>query len=173
MRAILLFLLLLYSINMNAQWTKIAIKGIGTIEIPPTMEVKGGEWKEITDKLYKIKEYQIPNVVLQPTGMNDLNKSALNKFARIIITRLEFEEPSNLGLMFKKESIKNSELSDLNEIFQQNISNQIKNINILEWYPLEIVKINNMSALRMDTKELQQLIKVLLLHILTNYLITQ
>jgi len=130
-------------------WTTVIIKGIGTIEIPPTMEVQSGKYKEFVDTQRKLKGYKTPQLVIQPKGINDLEQEPLAKYARVLISKEVHAESMELGLYFDFADFTPDDVSELNTVFQEQILSQLpQEIKILEWYPLELKRVNRMSAMR-------------------------
>jgi len=76
-----LFLTLAFA---QERWTTVSIKGIGTIDIPPTMEIQSGKYKEYVDSVKNVKGYESVDLVIQPKGVNYLEGESLAKY--VILT---------------------------------------------------------------------------------------
>ena len=53
-------------------WERIYIKNIGYFDLPPTMEVQKGKYKEFIDELKQIKGYDATQLTAQQKGLNEL-----------------------------------------------------------------------------------------------------
>lgn len=138
--------------NQNG-WTTIAIKGIGTIDIPPTMEIQAGKYKEFADAYRKIKGYETSDLVIQPKGASNLERDAIRKYARVLISKRVDSESIGIGLHFSFADFTRKDVSELNEVFTAQIKSQLPpSTTVTEWYPLELVKVNRMSSMRLGFK---------------------
>jgi hypothetical protein len=72
----------------DATWLMVSIPEICTYQIPPTVEIQKGTYKQINDQNRKmIFEINVSSdrVVAQPKGINDFDLTALKKYCRIIV----------------------------------------------------------------------------------------
>jgi hypothetical protein len=134
-------------------WERIYIKDIGSFDLPPTMEIQNEQYR--TDlKYYDLKDYKIPQLTAQPRGTNEFEKEGWEKYARIIIetnigTPGEFDK-----LNFNLNDYTKADIVELNNMFKQQCQRALRTINIklVEWYPMELKKINGMSCMHIGYK---------------------
>ena len=62
-------------------WERIYIKNIGYFDLPPTMEVQKGKYKEFIDELKQIKGYDATQLTAQQKGLNELGKEGFEKLS--------------------------------------------------------------------------------------------
>ncbi|MFT6443346.1 MAG: hypothetical protein ACJASM_002906 [Salibacteraceae bacterium] len=140
-------------------WKRIEIADIGSIDLAPELEIQGGGFKEFNAKLrdkmgqYLTVDFIQPKLTLQPKGINEFNQQSLKKYIRIMVETV----PGNEGEFDKineQIEISDNELSELNSEFKSQIiqSFQGTTLKLIEWYPTEIVELNNMTAIRMSYK---------------------
>lgn len=140
-------------------WKRIEMADIGSIDLAPELEIQGGEYKEFNAKLrdkmgqYLKVDFSQPKLTLQPKGVNEFNEQSLKKYIRIMVETI----PGNKGDFDKiTEQIKvsDNELSELNADLKSQIIQSFQGtaLKLIEWYPTEIVKLNNMSAIKISYK---------------------
>jgi len=55
--------------TLPSGWERIFIKNVGSFDLPPTMEVQNGKYKEFIDELKKIKGYDATQITAQQKGL--------------------------------------------------------------------------------------------------------
>ena len=163
----IIFLITLYFINgiifsqipqknqeLIKDWTRIYIKNLGNFDLPPSMEVQKGKYKEFIDEQRKIKGFDATQLTAQQKGLNKFQKKSFEKYARVIIetafgTKGDFEK-----LNFNITSYTQADISELNLIYKQQIQQSFigTGLKLIEWYPIKIKKINSMSCIHMSYK---------------------
>jgi hypothetical protein len=140
-------------------WERIYIKDVGYFDLPPTMEIQKGKYKEFVDTQRDIKGYETPLLTAQQKGVNDFNKEGFVKYARLqIATNIgEIGDflPSNIDIsIFTKQ-----ELAELEKEIDNNCKESIINSSefdldnkIIEWYPVKIENINGMICMHISYK---------------------
>jgi hypothetical protein len=137
-------------------WKRIYIDGIGTIDIPPTMEIQSGIYKEIIDPLKPeiMKSMGILsnpnyNIIIQQKGLNDLERSGFQRYARVMIN-------TDMGdfdtLYFNISEYTSADIIELNNIFQSSTRSSIAGtgLKLVNWFPLKLETINNMSCIHIS-----------------------
>ncbi|WP_059369806.1 DnaJ domain-containing protein [Treponema endosymbiont of Eucomonympha sp.] len=140
-------------------WKRIYIENIGTIDIPPTMEVQAGLYKEIVDPLKPeimksmgIASAKNYDIVIQQTGLNDLDKTGFQRYARVMIDTDISDEDDFDTLTFNIDDYSVFDINEVNEMFHSAI---IKNmtgstLKLIEWFPLKLETINGMSCIHIS-----------------------
>ena len=138
--------------NLKQGWTRQFIKDVGFIDVPASMELMSGTYKEFNNQILKQLEIEAPQVIFQQKGLNAYSSETFKHYVRVILeTQVgklgEFEK-----LDFNTSKITNSELNELNKFFKEKTTSELNSIhqNIVQWYPIKIEKINGMSCLHIS-----------------------
>lgn len=145
--------------NPEDGWKRIEIKEVGTIDLPPTMEIQAGKYKEFNQKAREVIkdkwkiEFDEAKLTIQPKGINEFDQTALKKYARVMVEII----PGNSGEFSKltqKLNFTQKELDELSQEFKSQIIQGFSGttLNLIEWYPTESVEINNMPAIKISYK---------------------
>jgi len=140
-------------------WKRIYIEGIGTIDIPPTMEVQSGIYKEIIDPLKPelMRSMGIvsnPNydIIIQQKGLNDLESSGFQRYARVMINTDIGKMGDFDTLYFNINDYSASDIRELNNLFQSSTTSGFSGtgLKLVNWVPLKLEKINGMSCIHIS-----------------------
>lgn len=138
--------------NLKIGWNRQYIKDVGFIDVPASMELMSGTYKEFNNQILKQLEIEAPQVIFQQKGLNDYSSETFKHYVRVILeTQVgklgEFEK-----LNFNPTKITNSELNELNQFFKEKTTSDLNSIhqNIISWYPIKIEKINGMCCLHVS-----------------------
>ncbi len=133
-------------------WTTIKIEGFGGIDLPPNMEVQGGAYREMSDKMKEINGISASKVIFQQKNLNSGSQSSLNTYARVFIrtefgTAGEFQKLSNF-------SLNPSDLKEMNDEYKTEIYNSAAsgNASVLEWYPATLSSLNGYKSVTLGYK---------------------
>ena len=141
------------SANTYTQWTNIKISGVGTMEIPPTMEVQEVLNKSVYEQYSKTRTKRtLPNIIIQPKGRNNHADSSFNRYANIQITVVILDDSTEIGLNFDYSKISQEDKKLIYDGYKKEVSNYPSNVKIFELYPLTFVKINNVNCYRVGLK---------------------
>jgi hypothetical protein len=133
-------------------WERIYIKNVGSFDLPPTMEVQQGKYREFTDEFKKIVGFDASEIIAQQKGLNVLGKDGLAKYARVMVKTIfgypgEFEK-----LNFNVSELTQIEINEIDEFLAQQIQKNLRGIGgkLTEWYPLKIETVNGMSCIHIS-----------------------
>lgn len=140
-------------------WKRIEISDIGSIDLAPDLEIQGGDYKEFNAKLrdkmgqYLKVDFSQPKLTLQPKGVNEFNQQSLKKYIRIMVETIPGNE-GDFDKITQQIKVSDNELSELNADFKSQIIQSFQGtaLKLIEWYPTEIVELNNMSAIKISYK---------------------
>lgn len=140
-------------------WKRIEMADIGSIDLAPELEIQGGDYKEFNAKLrdkmgqYLKVDFSQPKLTLQPKGINEFNQQSLKKYIRIMVETIPGNE-GDFDRINEQIKISDNELSELNADFKSQIIQSFQGtaLKLIEWYPTEIVELNNMSAIKIAYK---------------------
>ncbi len=158
-----IFVLLLFSIKLIQSsfgqatsppplltgWKRIYIKNVGSFDLPPTMEIQNGKYKEFVDKQKKIEGFDASQLTAQQKGLNEFNKKGFEKYARVIL-ETTFGSPGDYKKNnFNSTEFTQSEIAELNSFLKQRIKQDFvgSGLKLIEWYPLRVEKINGLSCI--------------------------
>jgi curved DNA-binding protein CbpA len=140
-------------------WKRIYIEGVGTIDIPSTMEVQSGIYKEIIDplkpELMKSMGFSYNpnyNIIIQQKGLNDLESNGFQRYARVMINTDIGKMGDFDTLYFNINGYSNADIRELDNLFQSSISSGFTGtgLKIVNWFPLKLEKINGMSCIHIS-----------------------
>ena len=137
-------------------WQTVSIPGLCTFQIPPTLEILKGTYKRINEQLQKMIfeiDESPDRVVVQPTGINDLDPVALKKYCRIIVETkrgtkgdyAKLDEP----LLVSEAELEELDKEFNNQFEQLGATLDAKGVKmtILSWQPAKITRVNGVDAL--------------------------
>jgi hypothetical protein len=164
MGKIFLLIVLLTGNTLLAQnarsWLTIQIQDVGSFEIPPTMEVRGGVYEKVTDAIKEYLKINYPtDVIIHPKGLNEYSNK-LGVYGRIILQTQIFEvDDDPLELDFNIADISREDLLNIDnslreisenetELFNEKTKNEaVKgDVKIIEWSRVKLEKVNGMSC---------------------------
>jgi len=145
--------------ELQDEWQRVNINGIVSIDLPPEMEIQGEEFKAITKELRSIHgnkyniEFSESELIFQPLGVNAGDVESLGKYARVMYEASE-GNPGDYQKLTERIVLSNMELIELNKELKMQFTENFKRtpIQITEWYPIQIIEINGMSALLISYK---------------------
>jgi curved DNA-binding protein CbpA len=140
-------------------WKRIYLEGIGTIDIPQTMEVQSGIYKEINDsikpELMKFMGF-VSNpkydLIVQQKGLNDLESSAYQRYARVMLDTDIGKTGDFDTLYFDINEYSAADIRELNNVFHSSMNSSFSGtgLKLVSWFPLKIEKINGMSCIHIS-----------------------
>jgi len=152
-KLIFLFFLSVGYVNSYAQWANVEINGVGTIDMPPTMEVQEGLNKKIYEQYSKTRTTRtLPKIIFQPKGRNNRADSSFQRYANIQITAVLLSDSTDIGVDFDYSKFSQEDKKLIYDGFKAEVSTYPSNVKIFELYPLTFVKINNISYYRVGLK---------------------
>jgi hypothetical protein len=132
-------------------WSKVEIPNVCSFTIPPNMEVRGGQYKEVHDeftdlasRVYNLK-LSPQKLVIQPKGMNQLSKSSFTSYGRII-----FKTTKGKAGEFTRRTtpldFTATQLRDISDAFQSQLKAS-PHTKLLNWYPPTVKHFRGADAL--------------------------
>jgi hypothetical protein len=154
----LLFTSIFYGQNTTTSipvgWERIYIKNVGYFDLPPTMEVQKGKYKEFVDEIKKIKGYDATQLTAQQKGLNEFGKEGFEKYARVMVETTFGSAGDFEKYNFNIAEITQTDITELNSIYKQQIQQSFlgTSLKLIEWYPLKVEKINGVSCIHISYK---------------------
>lgn len=140
--------------NLPTNWERVYIKNIGSFDLPPTMEIQKGKYREFIDYANKINGYDATKITAQQKGLNELGTGGFEKYARVMV-ETAFGSPGDFEkLDFNIYEYTQGDINELNGIFKQQFQESCigTGLKIIEWYPLKMEKVNGMSCIHVSYK---------------------
>lgn len=146
--------LLLPNIDLKPGWQRVYIKDVGNIDIPPTMEVQVGTYKEFVDVIKKIIGYDTNQLVIQQKGLNMLDKEGFGTYARLMIGTDKGKPGDFLKLNSDISDITQRDLDEMNVMYSKLIKQSFlgTGLKLIEWYPLKVKIVNGMPCSHINYK---------------------
>ncbi|MFC1593655.1 hypothetical protein ACFL3O_01840, partial [Candidatus Neomarinimicrobiota bacterium] len=138
-------------------WSRVLMTDIGSIDLPPNMEIQAGEFKKfndvVRDEMTKYIDFvsNEPKLVFQPKGLNDLTETSFDKYARVIVQKTN-GNPGDYEKLSTQFELSDDEMKDLNDIIENQHRDGFANtsMKIIQWYPVNIVEINGMTSVKIS-----------------------
>lgn len=148
----ILFLSLLTVGKSQDAWTTIKIEGLGSVDLPPNMEVQGGAYRAISDKIKEINGVSASKVIFQQKNLNSGSKSSFDTYARVFI-RTENGASGDFQKL-NSFSLNASEVKEMNDAYKSEIYNSAAsgNATVLEWYSATMSILSGYKCLTMGYK---------------------
>jgi len=140
--------------QLPKNWERFTIENIGSIDIPPTMELQEGAYKRFLNEIKQqvLKMNQSTNsITFQPAGANDSFRSS--RYARIILQTEKGDR--DLTLDFDIKDFSASDIRELNNMARDQYAESLPltpGMKLLQWFPLKVEKVNGMSCIHISYK---------------------
>ena len=142
-------------------------KNVGSFDLPPTMEIQKGKYKEFIDEVKKIKGYDATQVTAQQKGLNEFGKEGFEKYARVMVETTFGSVGDFEKLNFNISTYTQLDINELNTTYKHQIQQSFigTGLKLIEWYPLKLEKVNGMSCIHISYKRQLQDKPFVLVHI--------
>lgn len=155
-------LIFLFSTQLMASaniWQTVSIPMVCTFQIPPSMEIQKGLYKEISNTINRKMQisFDEDRVIIQQKHLNEHDKKAFQNYARIIV-ETDYGQAGEYGNIDTRIKASKVELQELDNIFRKEMEKSLFKINsttamnmkIISWTPLKIVQINGVSMIKIQ-----------------------
>ena len=139
---------------LQTGWKRIYIKNVGSFDIPPTMEVQSGKYREYVDEMKKIKGFDAAQLTAQQKGLNQFSNEGYERYARVIVETTIGSIGDFDKLNFNIAEYSQTDINEMNAASRQQIQQSFRGtgIQLIEWYPIKIEKVNGMSCFHISYK---------------------
>jgi len=139
---------------LSQGWQRIYIKDAGSFDLPPTMEIQKGDYKIFVDEIKNIMGYDTKSLVAQPKGVNALNRDAIKLYARVLFKTTIGNVGDYEKLNFSINTIPSNLIDELNLMSKKQTEGELarSGTKIIQWFPLKVEKINDMSCFHIKYK---------------------
>lgn len=135
-------------------WERIYIKNVGSFDLPSTMEVQRGKYREFVDEIKKIKGFDASQLTAQQKGLNEFGKEGFEKYARVMVETTFGSAGDFEKFNFNLAKITQADIAELNTIYKQQIQQSFlgTGLKLIEWYPVKVEKVNGVSCFHISYK---------------------
>ena len=115
---------------LKAGWDRIYIKDVGYFDLPPTMEVQKGKYKEFIDITRKIQGFDATQLTAQQKGLNELGKDGLERYARVIVESEIGKSGDYEKLNFNISEYTKADILELNAMLKHQMQQSFSGVDI-------------------------------------------
>lgn len=136
--------------EIETNWNRIHITDVGSIDVPPSLKfVDEYNLLEINDSLI----YNGSRLSLEPIKSGNIEKD-LERYARVIIKTINGRANDYEKLNFNASSYSQSDITEVNNAFRQQTIPDLQKmgIEVVQWYPIKLEKINGMTTIHINYK---------------------
>jgi hypothetical protein len=141
---------------INDNWERIIIENVGSFDIPPTMELQDGPYKLNKNLLINTlsMNQMTSQIIVQQKGLNNFSNGSSSRYARIIFKTETGSRDKGLFLNMDILRFSKDNISTLNDVYKDVTQSELSStgMKLLEWYPLQVEKINEMSCIHISYK---------------------
>lgn len=133
----------------TSSWERIKIPNVGTMSIPPDMEVQDASYKAMKEELVGESS---DTFVIQQRGLNEGSAEAQDTYARILVSYDQGEPGDYPERDYDVDAYSSADVAELDSYFEQEMHAQLERngIGVIEWYPLEFTSLNGAPCLHMS-----------------------
>ncbi len=137
-------------------WTQIEIPAFVTVDIPPTMELQKGSYKNFKEMIAKISlnlDLRDQALTFQQVGLNDREEGSTRRYARIIFKSF-FDKDGEFDLSDEEltadalKQIETDEYSNLKKGIEQIKRSGFGVTKLIKWYPVQKARLGGLSGYR-------------------------
>ena len=137
-------------------WTHIDIPSFVSVDIPPTMELQKGAYKNFKEAVAKISlnlDLRDQALTFQQAGLNDLEEGSTRRYARIIF-KSYFDKDGNFEMSDDEltpdilKHIEDDEYSKMKKSLEQVKRAGLGAPKLIKWYPVQKVQLGGLSGYR-------------------------
>jgi hypothetical protein len=148
--------------DLRGGWQRVQIPDVGTIDIPPSMEVQNEEYSRVMHAatnlpLQESATSMSRTLVIQQEGLNRFDPLAATTYVRIVVeTRLG--SAGDFESLCSRFEVTPDELNEVSMLFRRGVENQAENLStkILRWDPPSVELVNGMQAIRLSYRRQYQ-----------------
>ncbi|MDR1185491.1 MAG: hypothetical protein LBK67_11960 [Coriobacteriales bacterium] len=139
--------------ELKSDWQRATIPNVGTIDIPPTMEVQSGDYKEYVETARG--ELGVDSsglqIVIQQKGLNEFDTNST--YARIMVSEEVGRQGDYDSLTFNMKDYSQADINELDVYLKSEIEAQSDSsgyAHLEEWFPLKLETTNGMSCIHVS-----------------------
>jgi len=141
---------------LNDNWERIIIENVGSFDIPPTMELQDGPYKLNKNLLINTlsMNQMTSQIIVQQKELNNFSNDSFSRYARVMFKTETGSRDKGLFLNMDILRFSKDNISTLNDVYKDATQSELSStgMKLLEWYPLKVEKINEMSCIHISYK---------------------
>ncbi len=143
--------------DLPTEWQRVQIPEVGTIDIPPSMEVQSGQYAELNQTVKKsmldLEPSEAGKITIQQKGLNSFDPLAAKSYVRVMVGT-DFGNPSDFEHLASRYEASQDELREISTLFRTQAENQFTKI--LQWDVPSLELVNGMQAIRLSYRRQNQ-----------------
>jgi len=144
-------------LDLPSGWQRIEIEEVGTIDIPPTMEVQSGQYAKLNQAAKKsmldLDGGGRVKITIQQKGLNSFDPIASKWYVRVMVAT-DVGTPNDFEHLSSSYEATQDELREISTFFRTQAENQFTKI--LQWDVPSLELINGMEAIRLSYRRQYQ-----------------
>jgi hypothetical protein len=143
---------------LEAGWERISLPGIGTLDIPPDMEMREGQDAGLDRAQYDDRGILPDTMVFQQKGLNENTPESFQTYARVLIKTTAGNPGDYASLYFPVPHYQNDESKEIDAYFKAAVTHEYAQVGIqvLTWNTASLETVNGMSCIHYSfTRQLQ------------------
>lgn len=143
--------------DLPSGWQRVQIAEVGTIDIPPTMEVQSGQYAKLNQAVKKsildLDEGGTGEITIQQKGLNSFDPLAYKSYVRVMV-ETSVGNPNDFVHLTSRYEVTQDELREISTLFRTQAENQFTKI--LQWDVPSLELVNGMQAIRLSYRRQYQ-----------------
>lgn len=143
--------------DLPTGWQRVQIPEVGTIDIPPTMEVQSGNYATLNQAVKKsmldLESGGTGKITIQQKGLNSFDPVAAKSYVRVMV-ETDAGSPSEFEHLSSRYEATQDELREISTLFRTQAENQFTKI--LQWDVPSLELVNGMQAIRLSYRRQYQ-----------------
>lgn len=143
--------------DLPSGWQRVQIPEVGTIDIPPTMEVQSGNYSKLNQAFKKsmldLEPGGTGKITIQQKGLNSFDPVAAKSYVRVMV-RTGTGSPGDFEHLGSRYEATQDELREISTLFRTQAENQF--MKILQWDVPSLELVNGMQAIRLSYRRQYQ-----------------
>lgn len=121
----------------KSNWARTSITGVGTIDVPPSLEVQEGQLRAMSGSSN--------GLILQQKGLNAQTQASLGTYVRVMVETFPADSPGDYRRAGTKIKYSSVELEEISAALRMQA--EMPEITILQWGKPKVVEINGVTAI--------------------------
>lgn len=133
----------------TADWEEVSIPNVGTMRIPPSMEVQSDEYHAMKEGITGASS---DSFIVQQRGLNEGTDEGFDTYARIMVSCDVGSSGDYPADGYDPELYTDDEIAEIDSALEEGLRPQMDalGIPIIEWYPIELGYLGNNSCLHIS-----------------------
>lgn len=133
----------------TADWEEVSIPNVGTMRIPPSMEVQSDEYHAMKEGITGASS---DSFIVQQRGLNEGTDEGFDTYARIMVSCDVGSSGDYPADGYDPELYTDDEIAEIDSALEEGLRPQMDalGIPIIDWYPIELGYLGNNSCLHIS-----------------------